>query len=535
MRRAGTAGRRLGEGAAAGVKDRALERWLCLAVLAALSAALCLLVAWMVWHRFFFPYELSKMEGGLVDHARWLARGRPLYAEPTAEFVPFLYMPLSHLAGSVLVRLGVDGYIAARAVALLGVAVATAVGMAVAARGTRTRGLWILVPVLVAAGYFDVHCFYDQARPDNLMAAFGLLAVGALTLARPGSVVVGFVCAGLLAFWTKQSITVFLFALLAGYAFVSWRTALACAVVLALAITGSFAVVNAGTDGWLHAYTVEAPAYHTLDTPHLIEGLRNDLLGSFAVPSLAIGLAAAALLLTGSAPPRDADALARTRFLVVVAGVAAGGFAAASIWQPISIKNVYVMYVVVAAVALPVILDWAVERIGDERQRALAFNLALLLLCAVVARGLRHPAPFLPTDAHAARWAEFRERLAGYGPPERAWVTLHGAALGGDRDAPMQLHLGALLDLVGGHFGGKTPYEIPPDLLRRIDEQHWDVVVVADWDRRARELLAGRYVPDPAAEPFRLPAFAGYGEALERFWVRAPGPLPPYQPPTLHD
>ena len=44
--------------------------------------------------RLSYPLDLEWMEGGILTHALRLGRGLPLYAEPSVDFVSFLYTPL---------------------------------------------------------------------------------------------------------------------------------------------------------------------------------------------------------------------------------------------------------------------------------------------------------------------------------------------------------------------------------------------------------------------------------------------------------
>ncbi|HVR19832.1 MAG TPA: hypothetical protein VMS65_09050, partial [Polyangiaceae bacterium] len=48
-----------------------------------------------------YPYELEWMEGGMLGHALQLLAGKPLYPEPSPDFVPFIYGPLYSYAGAL--------------------------------------------------------------------------------------------------------------------------------------------------------------------------------------------------------------------------------------------------------------------------------------------------------------------------------------------------------------------------------------------------------------------------------------------------
>ena len=52
-----------------------------------------------------FAWPLEWMEGGTLQHAKWLLEGKSLYASPTAEFIPYLYPPVSYLPISASVEI----------------------------------------------------------------------------------------------------------------------------------------------------------------------------------------------------------------------------------------------------------------------------------------------------------------------------------------------------------------------------------------------------------------------------------------------
>jgi hypothetical protein len=250
--------------------------------------------------------------------------------------------------------------------------------------------------------------------------------------------------------------------------------------------------------------------------------LKKNLLGNFGIASVVAGMAALAIPFSGHLPRRDWDDRERTRFMVVVAGVATGGFTVASMWQPISMENVLVLYSVVTAFVVPVAISWGISYLASPLKREVAWNLALLVFVLMIAQGFRNPDPFHPDARDTERWASLESEIARYGPKQKAWISLHGSAYGGALDEPTWVHRGALCDFVGGYFGESTPYAVPQSLFDRVDEQYWDVIVVSAFDEGMQEFLAGRYMPDPNSDGLRLPAFAGYGGAWEHYWIPLP-------------
>ena len=69
--------------------------------------------------RLSYPLDLEWMEGGVLTHALRLGRGQPLYAEPSVDFVNFLYTPLYPAVLCVLSKVFGLSYILGRAVSIL--------------------------------------------------------------------------------------------------------------------------------------------------------------------------------------------------------------------------------------------------------------------------------------------------------------------------------------------------------------------------------------------------------------------------------
>src|SRR5688572_5581203 len=63
----------------------------------AIGALGAVVAALMIGSRFASPWPLEWMEGASLHHALRLSQGLPLYAAPSAEFVPYVYPPLAYL------------------------------------------------------------------------------------------------------------------------------------------------------------------------------------------------------------------------------------------------------------------------------------------------------------------------------------------------------------------------------------------------------------------------------------------------------
>ncbi|MFN3243004.1 MAG: hypothetical protein ACE37K_16000 [Planctomycetota bacterium] len=228
-----------------------------------LALALCAVV-WFVYavsQRLLYPHELEWMEGALADHASRVADGLPLYCEPTAEHVPFLYSPLLFWLGALGMKLGIDGIVALRLVAV-GFSVSSAMLI----------GHWVrvesrqLVPGLVAtgmflAGYGWLAWWFDLARNDSL---FVFLSLSTAYQLRHGGER-RWLWAGLLAavaLLAKQSALMWLPAVGVGCLCWNWRVAVKFGVTSAVAMAASVGALHLVSDGWSTFYLFEMPSHH---------------------------------------------------------------------------------------------------------------------------------------------------------------------------------------------------------------------------------------------------------------------------------
>jgi len=215
--------------------------------------------------RLSYPVDLEWMEGGTLTHALRLGRGEPLYAEPSVDFVSFLYTPLYPAVLCALAKAFGLSYTLGRAVSIL--AFSGAVSFLVAAvRGiaqqyeseelrsvATTAGLLGAAAVCLAFPFCGA--FYDLVRCDSLWL---FLVSAGLYSCSPGRSMKGIVLGALLlvfGFFTKQTAAPFMVAAAAAVALTSGiKRGL---VFTAVAFGSTATAVLAGqylTEGWLWIY-----------------------------------------------------------------------------------------------------------------------------------------------------------------------------------------------------------------------------------------------------------------------------------------
>ena len=235
-----------------------------------------------------YPLDLEWMEGGMLTHALRLARGEPLYAEPSVDFVSFLYTPLYPAVLSVLAKVFGLSYVLGRVVSIVSftgalvLLVAAVRGVADAydseelkAAGTAAG---LLGAAVVCLAFPFCGAFFDLVRCDSLWLLF--VAAGAYSSApgrSPRQQVLGALLL-VLGFFTKQSAAPFIVAAAAAVFLTSGRRR---GLVFAAVAFGSATVaVLAGqylTHGWLWIYIYRLHQGHEtlldkiwLETPRVL-------------------------------------------------------------------------------------------------------------------------------------------------------------------------------------------------------------------------------------------------------------------------
>jgi hypothetical protein len=230
-----------------------------------LSAWVFAVLARVLLLRLTYPLDLEWMEGGTLVHALRLARGQPLYAQPSVDFVTFLYTPLYPAVLATLSKVFGLSYVLGRAVSILAFSgalvflVASVRGVARQYESVDLRAVATSAGLLGAAAVCQAFpfcgAFYDLVRCDSL----GLcLTAAGLYSCSPGrsrrSIVVGAFLLTL-AFFTKQTAAPFLVAAAASVTLTSGMTP--GLVFSAVAFGSTAAAILVGqylTDGWFWIY-----------------------------------------------------------------------------------------------------------------------------------------------------------------------------------------------------------------------------------------------------------------------------------------
>jgi hypothetical protein len=273
-------------------------------------------LAQTVAQRVGFAYPLEWMEGTSLEHALRLSRGAPLYAAPSAEFVPYLYPPLAYVpfaAATALLGPTLPMARMASLACLLGALVLLA-RAGTRSGGSRLSGL--LAAGTFALGFGYTGAFLDLVRVDAL---FVLLLVAALERCVAGRVGAALSLLALSAL-TKQHGVVLLALVSAVWLWESPRRRARVVLPVWSGLLAALAFLQLASDGWFARYVLELPRQH---------GLEPTLLASFMVVDLGVYLPAlmlgAGLALARGAVSRPVLALALGAIAVSALGRAHPG------------------------------------------------------------------------------------------------------------------------------------------------------------------------------------------------------------------
>ncbi len=400
------------------------------------------LLGYTVARRFWFPYDLEWMEGGMLAHALRLDQGRSIYAPPSVDFVPYLYTPLYPALLAGLGKVFGLTYQLGRAVSVLSMlavvacgvrAVAREVGPAPRAPVPRALGWAAGLTGLgfYAATYPYVEGWYDLVRGDTLFLALGtggLLALRAWG-PRPGSALDGWwhgrvaVAAALLAlsFFAKQTGVMFVVA--GGFALLvmNWRAVPTYVAVAGAIGGGGSLILDRLSGGWYWLYIFQVHQQHDFNNERFWKSFANQL---WHFPALTLLLAVALIAVTVFAAIRRRLPIGGAGFFywlwMFAAGTLIGSTGWATQWAHFNAYVPAFTFGSIAAGAAVVALAGCVGELASEVPRPVALvgqiivcGCALLLLGGDLLEQRWQPKRWIPTAADRAAGDALIERIAG--------------------------------------------------------------------------------------------------------------------------
>lgn len=258
-----------------------------------ISIAAIVAFVMLVAVRLVCPIELGNGEGMMLDSAIRIARGQPLYVEPTLHFIPFVYMPLFPAMVAGLVHLFGPALWQGRLVDLLGVFGFVVLLIQSVRRETGSGLLATAGAAIFLMGHGLTRGGYDVVRPDPIML---LIAFGGLAVLRFSTGVRGAILGGLisgLAFFAKQHALIFAFGGLAYLLFHDRRRALPYGATMLAVVAGGYAALSGWLGPWFDFYVRDVPTHWSqFSRGRVIAYLGEILTGKFGPLTIPIVMAA---------------------------------------------------------------------------------------------------------------------------------------------------------------------------------------------------------------------------------------------------
>jgi hypothetical protein len=230
------------------------------------------------------PAELDYIEGVMMDHIVRLSEARPIYVEPSLDFIPLAYMPGFAFTASLLVHvfgaeLWVPRLVSCGAMIVLAFLVAFIVR-----RETRSTSLAAAGAGLLFASFGVTGGYYDVARPDSLML---MLAISGVAILRFTSTPRGAWLSALVltaAFFTKQHAIWFALAAVCHLYFTDRRRLTHFAGALVLGCCGGYLALSLWLGPWFSYFTWNEPSHwSSLDRGRIADYLGYRLLGRYGL------------------------------------------------------------------------------------------------------------------------------------------------------------------------------------------------------------------------------------------------------------
>lgn len=208
--------------------------------------------------RFFFEWPLEWMEGAMLHGAIRLLKGLSIYGPPEAEYIPFLYPPLSYLAMAASIAIFGESYAAARLPSLFALVVLLFFAAKMAVYASKRPLAGAVTIGLIALGYGYGEAFFDLARLDMVFLAMVVVGSERLQKGHSKTALLFFVVSCL----AKQHGFIFLFAASAWLVYRDLRGNLPSVVGAWAAVATVYFLLHIATSGWSTVYLFQLPRLH---------------------------------------------------------------------------------------------------------------------------------------------------------------------------------------------------------------------------------------------------------------------------------
>ncbi len=188
--------------------------------LSAVAIAHVLFIGFVWFNHISFPLNLEAMEGTVLQHVQRAMELKPIYPEPTPDFVPLAYNPLYYIVAIPFGWVFGASLPTLRLVSILGM-IGSALILFLVVRQKTASNWWGLMAVgLFAAAYRVMDSYLDTAHSDSWLIFLALLGTYLIDRDRSRLWNLAGVMVLVASFWTKQHGALFV---IGGVLFLTWR------------------------------------------------------------------------------------------------------------------------------------------------------------------------------------------------------------------------------------------------------------------------------------------------------------------------
>jgi hypothetical protein len=359
-----------------------------------------------------YPFDLEWIESGVLLSVSRIAHGQPLYARPSADYVPFLYAPLYFYVCAAVSKLTGLSFVATRSVSICSALATQALLFAFVRRETRNNLAAIASAGIYASLYFYIEGWVDIGRVDAFFILLFLLAIYCTRFSHP------LVAAAvwILAFQTKQSVLPLAALFLLNY----WDRKRPARLVMAL---GGYALLVWASIAWMQHLSGGWYRFYVFGTIHGLPGvirlaalypseiLLTPLAVTFAVITAAMVIAPVSLRSRRTVFYASGSIILYLAFWYVRAHRGYGN----------TMQAVYVWTALLFGMALARLL--AMAQSGSEELRAPLTNALLLAVLCQLGSQIYNPGQFVPSHETFHDREQFEAQLRAI--PGDVYVVNH--------------------------------------------------------------------------------------------------------------
>lgn len=340
-----------------------------------------------------FPYQLSWLEGAVVDHSRWILSGQQLYGPPSVDFAPFFYPPLYSYISAIFMKIFGVSIIIPRLVSLVSTMLVLVLIWRLVKHETGSNFYALAAAGFYASFYPFVRCFYDMARVDAFFVFLLFWGIYILRTSKKSYSVYLSAFVFYLAIFTKQQTLLIVLAMGLFLLLTDFKKFLKFTLTFSLLCFFTFLYFQQVSDGWFFFYIYEFPRSHGI-LKKLVPLIFRDLF-----------LHAPVLLLMGTylffKPGKDNPDLRSRRGFYLVFFIAAFAISWSSRAHSGGVENVLMPVLLALSVAAPISLWYFESDIKATNKRGTYF-VVFLMVCQFILLAY-NPLSRIPTKEHY-RW-----------------------------------------------------------------------------------------------------------------------------------